>query len=67
MRSITIVVNLPSELEGPFDATPVQEEILLALRAKDMRSDELARVCKCEKNRIFEKGRAASTSFKRPA
>jgi hypothetical protein len=40
-----------------FEPLPIQAEILLALRRGDLTSNELAKAVKCEKNRIFEKGR----------
>ncbi len=43
--------------EDEFEPLPVQVEVLLALRDGDKKSDELAKLCKCDKNRLFEKGR----------
>lgn len=40
-----------------FEPLPVQAEVLLALREGDKKSDELAKAIKCDKNRLFEKGR----------
>ncbi len=43
--------------ESEFEPLPVQVEILLALRDGDKKSDELAKLLRCDKNRLFEKGR----------